>query len=127
MGTLSDFFFFSSRRRHTRLQGDWSSAVCSSDLKSGRCTARTIGQNSGIALCTKHKQAVNASPSLRGGTAQMHSYTLGAGANPAAVKPRSTCITQQTCKFFTRRKAFLQKRSAYWPATDSAEPGRAHV
>src|SRR5256885_12831293 len=25
-------FVFSSRRRHTRLQGDWSSDVCSSDL-----------------------------------------------------------------------------------------------
>src|SRR2546426_3813186 len=29
------FFFFSSRRRHTRLQGDWSSDVCSSDLRVG--------------------------------------------------------------------------------------------
>src|SRR3989454_9816763 len=29
---LCSFFFFSSRRRHTRLQGDWSSDVCSSDL-----------------------------------------------------------------------------------------------
>src|SRR5256885_8833610 len=28
-------FFFSSRRRHTRLQGDWSSDVCSSDLGGG--------------------------------------------------------------------------------------------
>src|SRR5256885_484557 len=28
-------FFFSSRRRHTRLQGDWSSDVCSSDLCMG--------------------------------------------------------------------------------------------
>src|SRR5256885_12664583 len=28
-------FFFSSRRRHTRLQGDWSSDVCSSDLMGG--------------------------------------------------------------------------------------------
>src|SRR5436189_2390253 len=27
-----DFFFFSSRRRHTRYIGDWSSDVCSSDL-----------------------------------------------------------------------------------------------
>src|SRR5438093_3668871 len=27
------FFFFSSRRRHTRLVSDWSSVVCSSDLK----------------------------------------------------------------------------------------------
>src|SRR5256885_17224932 len=29
--SLSYKFFFSSRRRHTRLQGDWSSDVCSSD------------------------------------------------------------------------------------------------
>src|SRR5437762_242867 len=28
----SGFFFFSSRRRHTRYIGDWSSDVCSSDL-----------------------------------------------------------------------------------------------
>src|SRR2546426_5372054 len=37
------FFFFSSRRRHTRLQGDWSSDVCSSDLypvRGGVCAAR---------------------------------------------------------------------------------------
>src|SRR6267142_2864172 len=27
------FFFFSSRRRHTRLTCDWSSDVCSSDLE----------------------------------------------------------------------------------------------
>src|SRR5215467_8308054 len=32
------FFFFSSRRRHTRLQGDWSSDVCSSDLRRRRGT-----------------------------------------------------------------------------------------
>src|SRR5882762_11555080 len=30
MGLL--FFFFSSRRRHTRFKCDWSSDVCSSDL-----------------------------------------------------------------------------------------------
>src|SRR5205807_3288172 len=29
---IPPYFFFSSRRRHTRLQGDWSSDVCSSDL-----------------------------------------------------------------------------------------------
>src|SRR3712207_8319269 len=31
-GLLIDFFFFSSRRRHTRYWRDWSSDVCSSDL-----------------------------------------------------------------------------------------------
>src|SRR2546426_6814257 len=39
LGSLC-FFFFSSRRRHTRLQGDWSSDVCSSDLRGPPCTGR---------------------------------------------------------------------------------------
>src|SRR5690606_39739971 len=30
---LSCFFFFSSTRRHTRFSRDWSSDVCSSDLR----------------------------------------------------------------------------------------------
>src|SRR5690606_40057101 len=30
--SVSTFFFFSSRRRHTRFSRDWSSDVCSSDL-----------------------------------------------------------------------------------------------
>src|SRR5206468_8268322 len=33
-------FFFSSRRRHTRSDRDWSSDVCSSDL--GRCAGETL-------------------------------------------------------------------------------------
>src|SRR6266480_5124515 len=37
------FFFFSSRRRHTRLTCDWSSDVCSSDL------TRELRQNLGTA------------------------------------------------------------------------------
>src|SRR6266571_7708720 len=36
------FFFFSSRRRHTRLTCDWSSDVCSSDLISVALVAATI-------------------------------------------------------------------------------------
>src|SRR2546428_5884344 len=32
--SFSIFFFFSSRRRHTRSDRDWSSDVCSSDLTS---------------------------------------------------------------------------------------------
>src|SRR5262249_61749722 len=31
-GLVCGYFFFSSRRRHTRLVSDWSSDVCSSDL-----------------------------------------------------------------------------------------------
>src|SRR2546430_159771 len=39
---VDNFFFFSSRRRHTRFDCDWSSDVCSSDLQQtldpGMCT-----------------------------------------------------------------------------------------
>src|SRR5205085_5626539 len=38
------FFFFSSRRRHTRFDCDWSSDVCSSDLPAISGTAQQ-GQN----------------------------------------------------------------------------------
>src|SRR5436853_4892643 len=49
------FFFFSSRRRHTRCLSDWSSDVCSSDLQIstpivtlnlGRCWLYAQNQNS---------------------------------------------------------------------------------
>src|SRR5256886_7466156 len=38
------FFFFSSRRRHTRFDCDWSSDVCSSDLSSLTLTAPNGGE-----------------------------------------------------------------------------------
>src|SRR5205807_5203956 len=42
-------FFFSSRRRHTRLQGDWSSDVCSSDLVAQEI-AQLLGDASDLLL-----------------------------------------------------------------------------
>src|SRR6266704_6560215 len=36
------FFFFSSRRRHTRSKRDWSSDVCSSDLDRDPATAKSF-------------------------------------------------------------------------------------
>src|SRR5690348_17907104 len=44
------FFFFSSRRRHTRWTGDWSSDVCSSDLRSSSGLTR-ISMTPGTADC----------------------------------------------------------------------------
>src|SRR5690606_40988273 len=38
------FFFFSSRRRHTRFSRDWSSDVCSSDLDLNHARAVLDGQ-----------------------------------------------------------------------------------
>src|SRR6185312_16712743 len=36
------FFFFSSRRRHTRSDRDWSSDVCSSDLRGTEAPMETV-------------------------------------------------------------------------------------
>src|SRR2546429_1160413 len=46
---LDQFFFFSSRRRHTRCSRDWSSDVCSSDLIVGG----SAGIATGAALSSK--------------------------------------------------------------------------
>src|SRR5256886_17192889 len=46
------FFFFSSRRRHTRFDCDWSSDVCSSDLKGSVQTIIPLSDGSGLRLTT---------------------------------------------------------------------------
>src|SRR2546427_12026475 len=44
-GAVCLLFFFSSRRRHTRFDCDWSSDVCSSDLPARRSCARPRGSS----------------------------------------------------------------------------------
>src|SRR6267154_4857605 len=53
------FFFFSSRRRHTRWTGDWSSDVCSSDLEKNAS-----------------KPACNQGSCSKGGASKMYSTLL---------------------------------------------------
>src|SRR5205814_4187111 len=52
------FFFFSSRRRHTRCLSDWSSDVCSSDLRF-RCSSSSWpgGVSRSIVSCSSSKGA----------------------------------------------------------------------
>src|SRR2546430_10576607 len=48
-------FFFSSRRRHTRFDCDWSSDVCSSDLQAHRLYLGAIPLAVSTALCQPRK------------------------------------------------------------------------
>src|SRR5256885_3950013 len=62
-------FFFSSRRRHTRLQGDWSSDVCSSDLINrtgqGAISVESINQGQSYAQSARvHSESSEVSPEL---------------------------------------------------------------
>src|SRR2546422_9284874 len=45
---MSFLFFFSSRRRHTRCSRDWSSDVCSSDLRKDRIVSRMTSGVAGL-------------------------------------------------------------------------------
>src|SRR6266850_393988 len=54
---FSIFFFFSSRRRHTRLQGDWSSDVCSSDLMIIGGSQKAVMMPPGLAYCSVSDRA----------------------------------------------------------------------
>src|SRR2546426_397604 len=63
--SLVRFFFFSSRRRHTRLQGDWSSDVCSSDLRASWTPPCFI--SSSTPRCTSAPRGDSPGPSLRQG------------------------------------------------------------
>src|SRR5256885_6538843 len=51
-------FFCSSRRRHTRLQGDWSSDVCSSDLRSSKfVSAFTAAERRFVAVTSSAEES----------------------------------------------------------------------
>src|SRR2546429_1770048 len=56
------FFFFSSRRRHTRCSRDWSSDVCSSDLylHSRRGAPQALTDTGGVA-CANGKEVAQRS------------------------------------------------------------------
>src|SRR3712207_7326072 len=61
------FFFFSSRRRHTRYWRDWSSDVCSSDLSRGRRPAGLLQTiRSKVAVVTSRTLTEPAAPAAPG-------------------------------------------------------------
>src|SRR5256885_8665792 len=73
--TIHLFFFFSSRRRHTRLQGDWSSDVCSSDLV--RIQAERMSELLGQTIVTENiGAAAGTVGSLRVAKAAPDGYTF---------------------------------------------------
>src|SRR3712207_7258935 len=74
--TSSIYFFFSSRRRHTRYWRDWSSDVCSSDLRSA------------VSITPPTRQ-VGVLPSVRYPFSQLTSPTLGSASNYSNHLPRS--------------------------------------
>src|SRR5690606_40021328 len=79
---LMSFFFFSSRRRHTRFSRDWSSDVCSSDLRWVRETPKVRSVPHSLRI-------PNVTPAKAGayGPLQERLRRLGARTDPPPLSP----------------------------------------
>src|SRR2546426_4688178 len=88
------FFFFSSRRRHTRLQGDWSSDVCSSDLHNPQANAEVTSTDDARAVAGNTVPAPT-SPSVQSMIARdWGEERSGNGYEPQTVETPSTSLAQ---------------------------------
>src|SRR5256885_16905091 len=97
----SVFFFFSSRRRHTRLQGDWSSDVCSSDLDRAKEKYGVGGSRGDRALLPEQLRDVE-------GEIGDLMFTLVNLARYLTVDPESAL--KKTNRKFRRRFQYLESR-----------------
>src|SRR5438067_5339329 len=77
------FFFFSSRRRHTRSKRDWSSDVCSSDLR----PRRTVGRGVGPLPSKRRGMAADAHPEHAARACHAPRRRRLAVADPAVARP----------------------------------------
>src|SRR3712207_6952407 len=69
------FFFFSSRRRHTRYWRDWSSDVCSSDLRIN-VSGSWLSKNTDVASHTSADEKPAQILALRGPAQRRHICAL---------------------------------------------------
>src|SRR5256886_15589381 len=79
---MRSFFFFSSRRRHTRFDCDWSSDVCSSDLVDLQCglpQGRAVTTYLGIGLGAHVRHG--SGPAIEGTFVQDALNSITAGLN----------------------------------------------
>src|ERR1039457_1885395 len=89
-GSQFFFSFCSSRRRHTRLQGDWSSDVCSSDLK-------IVGASAALFLATLAVWAAGAELLDRKSTRLNSSHLVTSYAVFCLKKKKGTNVARVLC------------------------------
>src|SRR6266516_7149498 len=89
-----DVFFFSSRRRHTRSYGDWSSDVCSSDLDDQGTSASSDTVTTGLTVwvavgpgCQSSAASVQAGRSMGPGTVPIVASSVVPSASVVAYVP----------------------------------------
>src|SRR2546430_8372225 len=127
-------FFFSSRRRHTRFDCDWSSDVCSSDLISPGRNIQAIpyGAFTGARFLDTEVPAFRHASDRRLGldlkTVVRDAVTLDGTVNPdfsqvESDEPQVT-INERFEVFFPEKRPFFIENAGY---LQTPEIGRAHV
>src|SRR2546426_7019350 len=86
------FFFFSSRRRHTRLQGDWSSDVCSSDLLLVPCHLASLPSQQSSSQVIPSQGAPSIAPITSRGRARSRSAPREPCSASSQVCPTPPCL-----------------------------------
>src|SRR6266446_8153390 len=104
-------FVFSSRRRHTRLQGDWSSDVCSSDLGLRRggfrgCSPTSPARPHDLAQPYRLSLFVvrATDPAIGGGSDPMAPYPAQAVSRVFLVPPGADCELRRHLSALARRR-----------------------
>src|SRR5437762_6673448 len=92
------FFFFSSRRRHTRYIGDWSSDVCSSDLHDQEGVPESLPAITGREDAWRREAEVCHDILHCSLAAQKKSLTvIGHHPQDEGLRPRGRCSCQAKC------------------------------
>src|SRR5207248_7354955 len=99
--TIYVLFFFSSRRRHTRSYGDWSSDVCSSDLAGARRHEATLRehqmrQRQLVDANERHDGAPRPAPEIHVRRVTLAATSARSRANGAAYAARFARTTRST-------------------------------
>src|SRR2546430_15100389 len=93
-------FFFSSRRRHTRFDCDWSSDVCSSDLE--KLSRNRVRESWAVAVVSVRRAVVSAGAAGRGrfgigrGAGRGKGEISGGGGSFKKKKKKKNCIRRRT-------------------------------
>src|SRR5438876_8016447 len=114
---LDFFFFFSSRRRHTRWTGDWSSDVCSSDLVLAFDAAIACGDTGSLAEAVAWYRG----PLLEGCTEEWSFQELQAREQAHLIALERLAAEELASGDCARAESYLRRAEAVDPLRESSQ------
>src|SRR5690606_40377454 len=88
-------FFFSNSRLHTRFSRDWSSDVCSSDLREGGLAHERAAAGPALEVAVEHEVAERLAHGHAAHAVRLHELLLGGDALPGRPPAGEDLLAQQ--------------------------------